>query len=78
MVIHGCVYNNVKKGFLLWEGGNFIMFLVIGQPNDSLQKKAIKTFVCWDAWQLIKLINVNHIKYLSSCKGQGKNGDEQS
>jgi len=30
------------------------MFLVIGQPNDSLQKKkTIKTFVCWDASQLI-------------------------
>jgi hypothetical protein len=39
MVLHGYVYNNVKKRFLLREGGNFIMFLVIGQPNDSLQKK---------------------------------------
>jgi hypothetical protein len=34
--------------------------------------------MCWDASQLIKLINVNHNKYLHSCKGQGKNGDEQS
>jgi hypothetical protein len=54
------------------------MFLVIGQPNDSLQKQNNQTFVCWDASQLIKLINVIHNKYLSSCKGQGKNGDEQS
>jgi hypothetical protein len=43
------------------------MFLVIGQPNDPLQKeKTIKTFVLWDAPQLIQLIIINHNKYLGS------------
>jgi hypothetical protein len=43
------------------------MFLVIGQPNGPLQqKKTIKTFVLWDATQIIKLININHNKYLGS------------
>jgi hypothetical protein len=32
------------------------------------KKETIKTFVYWDAPQLIKLINMNHNKYLSSCK----------
>jgi hypothetical protein len=38
-------------------GWYFIIFLVIGQPNDPLEKKkVIKMFVLWDAPQLIKLI----------------------
>jgi hypothetical protein len=51
--------------------GGFHYFLVIGQPNGPLKnnlKKTIKTFVLWDASQLIKLINMNHNTYLSSCK----------
>jgi hypothetical protein len=32
------------------------------------KKKIIKEFVLWDAPQLIKLINMNHNKYLSFCK----------
>ncbi len=53
--------------------GDFIMFLVIGQPNGPLQKKkTIKTFVLWDAPQLIKLININHKKYLGSWKSSGQ------
>jgi hypothetical protein len=49
------------------------MFLVIGQPNDPLQKKkTIKTFVLWDAPQLIKLITINHNKYLGSWKSSSQ------
>jgi len=32
------------------------------------KKETIKTFVHWDAPQLFKLINMNHNKYMSSCK----------
>jgi hypothetical protein len=31
------------------RGRDFIMFLVIGQPNEPWKKKTIKTFVLWDA-----------------------------
>jgi hypothetical protein len=56
--------NNVKKEISIWGGGDFIMFLGIGQPNGPWhQKEFIKKFVLWDAWQLIKLINMNHNKY---------------
>ncbi len=48
------------------------MFLIIRQPNGPLQKKTIKTFVLWDAPQLIKLININHNKYLGSWKSSGQ------
>jgi hypothetical protein len=61
--------------FLLGKGGDFIMFLVIDQPNGQLQKIKIKTFMLWDASQLIKLIDVNcnkYNKYLSSCKRYNK------
>jgi hypothetical protein len=57
------------------------MFLMIGQPNGPLQpkkkKKPIKTFVLQDSSQIIKLINMNHNKYLNSCSNLSKNGDEQ-
>jgi hypothetical protein len=46
------------------------MFLMIGQLNGPLQPKKnrpIKTFVFQDSSQLIKLINMNHDKYLNSC-----------
>jgi len=39
------------------------------------QKKknhSIKTFVLWDAPQLIKLINMNHSMYLSAWKSLGQ------
>jgi hypothetical protein len=39
-----------------WGGGGISYFLVIGQPNGLLEKKkekTIKTFVFWDASQLI-------------------------
>jgi hypothetical protein len=36
------------------------------------QKKIIKTFVLWDASQLIKLININHNKHLGSRKSSGQ------
>jgi hypothetical protein len=38
MVLHGHV-NNVKMWFLLGEGGDFIIFWVIDQPNGPLRKK---------------------------------------
>jgi hypothetical protein len=43
-----------------WGRGrrNFIMFLMVNQPNGPLQKQNKK--VLWDAPQLIKLINMNH------------------
>jgi hypothetical protein len=56
MVLHGYVYNNVKKRFLLWEGENFIIFLVIGQPNDSLQKKSYQN-ICLLGYITTNLIN---------------------
>ncbi len=40
--------------------GDFIMFLVIGQPNGPF-KKSIKAFVLWDAPQPIKLINMDFL-----------------
>ncbi len=36
------------------------------------KKKIIKTFVLWDEPQLIKLININHNKYLGSWKSSGQ------
>jgi hypothetical protein len=54
-------------------GEDFIMLLVIGQTSGSLQKKkvkkTIKKFMFWNASQLI---NMNHNKYLSSCKSLGR------
>jgi hypothetical protein len=44
----------------------------MGKPNGPLQKEKrkspIQTFVLWDAPQQIKLIGINHHKYLSSYK----------
>jgi len=56
--------------FLLGKREDFVMFLMIGQLNGPLQPKKnrpIKTFVFQDSSQLIKLINMNHDKYLNSC-----------
>jgi hypothetical protein len=60
--------------FLFGEEGGFHKFLIIGQPNGLLKKNQnkIKTFVFWDAAQLIYSINMNHNKYLSSCKILGQ------
>jgi len=52
-----------------WGGGKFHNFF--GEKKKK-KKKTIKTFVLWDAPQLIKLINMNHNKYLSSCKSCNK------
>jgi hypothetical protein len=46
--------------FLLGEGEDFIIFLAIGWAMAHCKRKTIKTFVLWDAPQLIKLINMNH------------------
>jgi hypothetical protein len=55
-----------------WGGVAFHNFLVIGQLDGPLQKKIIKTFMLWDPPQLIKLIHMNHNKYLNSCKILGQ------
>jgi hypothetical protein len=57
--------------FLLGEGGFHNVFG--DRPTKWLiAKKTIKTFVLWDAAQLIKLININHNKYLGSWKSSGQ------
>jgi hypothetical protein len=72
------VQNNVKNcDFYLGKVGDFIVFVVIGQPKGPIakQKKTIKTFVLWDTPQLISIINMNHNKYnkyLSSCRSYNK------
>jgi hypothetical protein len=49
---------NVKQykhcNFYLGRGAmDFIILLVLGQSNGPLPKKIIKTFVFWDAQQII-------------------------
>ncbi len=55
-----------------WGGVAFHNFLVIGQLDGPFQQIIIKTFMFWDPPQLIKLIHMNHNKYLSSCKILGQ------
>jgi hypothetical protein len=63
MVLGGYVKQCKKCDFLLGEEG-FHKFLVIGQPNDSLQNLKTHQNICaLNASQLIKLIHMNHNKY---------------
>jgi hypothetical protein len=45
--------------------------------SDGLIKVAHCQIVFWDVSQLIKLINMVHNKYQSSCESLGQNGNEQ-
>jgi hypothetical protein len=47
------------------------MFMMIEQPNYSFGEKKT-TFVLWETLQLIKLIYMNHNKYLSFFKSYNK------
>jgi len=58
--------------FLLGEGGFHNVFGDRPTKWPAATKKTIKTFVLWDAPQLIKLININHNKHLGSWKSSAK------
>jgi hypothetical protein len=49
----------------------FLRESVLGGPLQK-NRNLLKTFMHWDAWKSIKLININFNKYPSSCKIQGK------
>ncbi len=69
--IYMILCDHAKKFKNYLRRGEFHKFLVIGQPNNKMAH-CKKTFVLWDAPQLIKWIKVNHNKYLSSCKSYNK------
>jgi hypothetical protein len=61
-----------KMWFLLGEGGKFIMFLVMGEPNGPLEKNNHQN-ICALGCITINWINyMNHNKYLNSCKSLDK------
>ncbi len=71
--------NSVKACHFFWgwgaEGGWVWSFLMISQSKWPIanQKKTLETFVFSATWQPIKLININHNKYPSSCKVLSQN-----
>lgn len=66
-------YIYIKCDFYLGEG-DFIMFFYNGLTKWPIAKIYIhiKRFMLWHESQLNKLIDMNHNKYLSSCKSLGQ------
>jgi hypothetical protein len=73
MILHGHIKQYENLSFSFGQAKNFRMFLVMGQSKWRSQKiKHKKTFVLWDSSQLIKLLNMKHNMYPSSCKSLSK------
>jgi hypothetical protein len=73
MKICAAMWNNInfylgRRGFHDVFGDELIEWPIAKKNKNHI----IKTFVLWDAPQLIKLINMNHNMYLSSWKHLGQ------